>query len=690
MTAFWILSAFLVLWWPSHVVGPLDGAPLDTAADAVLLGLLFPTLCWLSPSFFQDKRARALLLAILAWKSFGIVSLAQDGWCVSLNPSKPYVRDGTGRPHSWDVRADWMSGDPKCSAIANRSFMHFFEFPVWFFNLPADDGKTPHPGDVPPAATTAMTLTGDLHTSTAGTFQLMTSPDITAVARIDGQPVPADGAALAPGSHPVVVEAVLTGERWQFQPLWNGADLWGRVTTTVTPASALDRAVRPWARWITAMLVSALLVGWTLSALAPFADAWTVGWMAAASAGLALAAWWVPERRWHYVFVSLLACCALPLPERVKNLRGVFLLVGVPWLVFDVVVNVFDQGFGRFTLHSPGDDWWGFQRYAYRIFMQGYWLEGGEHTFWFQPMYRWFAGAIHMVFGDPDLGQDYWDGAGVVMMALFAFQAVRALAGFRWALGAASLTLISFMAGPGFIFVGRGLSEITSAGFIYLAALLAMRSRDGSWRMALGAGIFATLGVWTRLNNLPMALGVMAFAWPLDEPVRILWHPTQWFKRVSKPALVLLPATVAVGLALFAWRTWFYTGTFSIFLGTQSALLSLWRPEMSVTGRASAVVSSVMMVLTTTDPPSYHNGAVPVIAGAVLSAAALSGIGLLGRLPFALVGFCLSCLVGAVVARGTAYTGRFSIHLIGASVAVLTCTLWLASEARRRVRVRDG
>ncbi len=33
---------------------------------------------------------------------------------------------------------------------------------------------------------------------------------------------------------------------------------------------------------------------------------------------------------------------------------------------------------GIFTWYSSGDDWWMFQRFAYRIFMQGYWLEGGR------------------------------------------------------------------------------------------------------------------------------------------------------------------------------------------------------------------------------------------------------------------------------------------------------------------------
>ena len=31
---------------------------------------------------------------------------------------------------------------------------------------------------------------------------------------------------LTPGVHHVRVEAMLTGDRWRFEPRWNGADLW--------------------------------------------------------------------------------------------------------------------------------------------------------------------------------------------------------------------------------------------------------------------------------------------------------------------------------------------------------------------------------------------------------------------------------------------------------------------------------
>ena len=107
-------------------------------------------------------------------------------------------------------------------------------------------------------------------------------------------------------------------------------------------------------------------------------------------------------------------------------------MIGIPWLVF-IGVASFDH-VGRFSLYSAGDDFWTFQRLAYRIFLQGYWLEGGEITFWFQPGYRWIAGAWHMVFGDSSIGEFFWDGACLLAIALFVHEATRRFAGFRWGL----------------------------------------------------------------------------------------------------------------------------------------------------------------------------------------------------------------------------------------------------------------
>jgi hypothetical protein len=64
---------------------------------------------------------------------------------------------------------------------------------------------------------------------------------------------------------------------------------------------------------------------------------------------------------------------------------------------------------------------------------------------------------------------------------------------------------------------------------------------------------------------------------------------------------------------------------------------------------------------------------------------ALVGVPYFRQLPAAPILFFLSAISGALVARGGAYPGRFSIHVIGSACAVATCTVAaFASDSWRR------
>jgi hypothetical protein len=160
------------------------------------------------------------------------------------------------------------------------------------------------------------------------------------------------------------------------------------------------------------------------------------------------------------------------------------LLVGIPWLALFAGSSLVDVG--RITLFTPGDDFTHFQRFAYRIYMQGFWLEGGQWTFWYQPLYRWIIGLTHIVFGDSSIGEWYLDAACLLVGASFAFVVCSRVASFRWGIAAAALLLATVAIGPSWWIVGRDLSEITAAGFAYTAALLLVgQRRHELWRAAV-------------------------------------------------------------------------------------------------------------------------------------------------------------------------------------------------------------
>jgi hypothetical protein len=211
---------------------------------------------------------------------------------------------------------------------------------------------------------------------------------------------------------------------------------------------------------------------------------------------------------------------------------------------------------------------------------------------------------------------------------------------------------------------------------IYGAALLALRGRAGSRAAAIGAGLFATLAFYARLNNLPMMVAVAAFAWPIREPVSEIWHPRRLAPRGSRTVLLGLLGAAAIGL-------WLYTGVLNMLFGTQAGTLSVWQPTDQGGSALQNVIGSVLMVLTMNDPPRFDPRALPVIAGAVTALLAIAGLRPFRDLPLNAVVLCLAGLSGALVARGTAYPGRFSIHLVPVTVTLFMCALSLIKPGPR-------
>jgi len=186
MTWLWGLLTAGALLWPDHVSGSFDGIPLDRVAEAVLIGGVFPALWYIAPAFLRTSRARAGIVLLVAWRIASALLFAQDGWCVRFEPSRPLTKDETGAPHAWDLRADWRSPDPACSAIMTRPYRDFRDFPAWFFNLPPPNESWPLPADRPPDATVTMRVHGFVSAPADGVLQFDTGPDVSAIVSVDG------------------------------------------------------------------------------------------------------------------------------------------------------------------------------------------------------------------------------------------------------------------------------------------------------------------------------------------------------------------------------------------------------------------------------------------------------------------------------------------------------------------------
>lgn len=273
-----------------------------------------------------------------------------------------------------------------------------------------------------------------------------------------------------------------------------------------------------------------------------------------------------------------------------------------------------------------------------------------------------------MLFGDSSIGEFHWDGICFVLMALFAFEAVRRASSFRWGIAAAAMVLTLVIQGPPWVYWGGGLSEHAAAGFIYAAALCAMVA--STWRVRLAAGVLATFGFYVRLNNLPMALAIAALALPSDVRVRDLWRPRTWIARVDWRTVAWVVAAVATGVFLFTLRTWYFTGHFSFFEGTTMGVNSIYQPGMSAGELIRRMADSAWMVLTMNDPPRFVWYAAPLVAAAAIAIAALVFVPGVRDIPLAPVLLFLAGISGALVARGVAYSGRFSTIVIASGCAV--------------------
>ena len=690
-TALWTAVLAVAVLWPARLAGPLDGAPLDAPVEAVVIGVLLPWLIAAHAGVLRRPATRALVVALLAWKAATGAVVTADGWCVRFTSPVPLYLDDVRVPHSWDVRADWWSGVPRCSAVMTTSYPVLERFPVWFYNLPPANHRDPvRPGDRPPATTLQMDLEGFIETAQAGTFQVVADEDVELGGTIDGGAVShaaiAAGLPLERGRHDVRLRAVLRHTHWSLDPRWNGASVWTGAMATVDRASHADAWVRPWGRFVPALLILALGLIWVGEIAGRARSPIALSYAVLLSVVLALASWLGPEAVTRALPAFIILAAALTVPRRIQNQFGFSLLAGLPFLAIFIALGAHQAGI--FTWYSPGDDWWMFQRFSYRIYMQGYWLEGGQATFWFQPFYRWVAGGLHMIFGDSSVGELFWDAGAVLTGAAFAFHVTKIIAGFRWGLVAAGVTLAVFTMGPGWYLFGRGLSEFTSAGFLYGAALFAMRGRSGSWPAIVLAGVLATLAFYTRMNNLPMALAIAVFALPVRQPVSEWTRPATWAPRLSRPVLAGVFGMIALGLWLLTARTYYYTGVPSMLFGTQAGALSVWRDVGGPIAAIQNVIGSLMMVLTMNDPARFDIRAVPILAGFAAAVLAVARVGPFARLPLPVVVLCLAGISGALVARGGSYPGRFSIHIVPVTVSLAVSAAAILLRRGRPTRSR--
>jgi hypothetical protein len=669
-TAFWTVALAVGLLWPARSLSVFDGIPLDGRTEAIVVGVVFPALWWLDRSILERTAARLLIAALLALKIGGSF-LGQEGLCARFSTVAPLegtiltipIDEPRGVLRSWDVRADWYADEPTCTAILDRPYRSAAEFPAWFVNIL--DQLRPGHRDV------SLTVTGAITVPDDGAFTVRTGEDMRVRGRIGDADVAADAGQdirvrLAPGTHSIALDASLTGDRWRFVPEWNGTSAWRNTLMTRSTPSAVARAAGRVVATLTTLVVGWLLGWWVSSAVGrvnPGAPA--LAWTAVAAVVLIAAA--VTARFERVAGLLLTGSVWIPVATARRNVRSAFVLVGVPWLAYFVARAT--PLIGHVSAYS-WDDWLAYQVAGGRIYMHGYWLEGGSRTFDYQALYRWISGALHLVFGDSSVGETFFDASCLLVGSLLAFSLVRPVAGFRAALLACTGTLATFTLGTPWYFVGRGLSEIAAAGFAFAAALCLMRAKLGRLSVAAGAGLLATLTFYARQNHLLFAGSLMALLLPLSTPMR-LTALARGLRQVRLASAATYALVLAAGVALFAARTWWYTGVFSLLYGTSLKNNDTGLRLSTVLSNApwQKVAHSLSALVWMNEPPRPDLRALLVAGGALAAIAAVCQVPRLREIPAAIVAVVIGSSLSSFLAHTHGYPGRMSIHLIPFAVS---------------------
>lgn len=650
--ALWTALLAIAVLWPSRFAGLLDGAPLDAVPEAIVIGLLLPMLWWLNRRGVVNRATQIFVVLLLAWKAGTGAVAAQQGLCLSMSAGRPLsginqgipIEEPSGALRSWDLRADWRESSPRCTAIVTRPLHEQREFPAWFLNV---------------------------------TSQLRGSKDVL---------MRATGYVTTPaGTRPFDFATTLSGDTWSFEPAIDGRSIWSAGIVTATEPGTLDRALGRWGWMISALLVTAIVMSLGAQAWSVVRPSLAMVVGVAVVAIVAAAVGRAPQLGVQRLGgLVLLAAVLVPSASRLRNLRGAFLLIGVPWLAFVAMLSV--SQVGRFTLYSY-DDWLTYQVASHRIYFQGYWLEGGNAVFDFQPFYRWMTGALHFIFGDSSVGELYWDATCLLLGAMLAFHLARAFAGFRFALMAAAVTLATMTIGTPWYFLGRGLSEIAAAGWGFIAMFFLLRGRRGSPAWAVTAGLFAVLMFYTRLNHLLFALFLPAFLLPTRTPMVLSRLRSAIFSLpVSKAAV--FAATFAAGVIGFAWRTWHYTGVFSLFYGTSLKNNDTGLRPWTLLDRDvwAKIAHSLQATIFMNEPPRPDPRAIVMVAGVAVALIALGWKRIAYSVPAIAFIAAAGGTLGAFLAHAHGYPGRFTIHLLPFASA-LAITGAAALVHRRRLTV---
>jgi hypothetical protein len=245
-----------------------------------------------------------------------------------------------------------------------------------------------------------------------------------------------------------------------------------------------------------------------------------------------------------------------------KIAPSVFLFFGPPLLCF--FTNLWWFHIGKWHLWGVGDDWSSYQYFARKIVVGGEWLNAGGGVFNMQPLYRYFVGIYHLLFGQSAFAQhiaDVWCVLGATTLIVSWAMKLR-ISVFMAFIGSIIYLMITLIGGFRY-HIGRGLIENHAMIFMILAAWLLYGAREEKFYKIIGAGICGVIGYWLRQDHLiVVALLVFLIVEPTHGSVREVWQ-SYWeqIRKYWKRGFTYF-GIIFFGFLLICFRNWLVGGVF--------------------------------------------------------------------------------------------------------------------------------
>jgi len=346
-------------------------------------------------------------------------------------------------------------------------------------------------------------------------------------------------------------------------------------------------------------------------------------------------------------------------------------------LIFPWFIWKWHDKTGKFFPYDDLSDFLTYQVFAREIWVEGdWWHAAGEPVFFYQPGYRYIAGALHAMFGQSFLAQSILE-----LWAILLTCAALGVIG-RWGgLGArtsavAQFAYIALLFGPHFMtHVGLGMQELTANLFLFAVIILVARSGADPWPMAV-AGLVAVLAFWLRFDRLGVLAAAVIFCMaPAGGSARQAWGTLYGeFRARWKPVGIYL-SILAAGVAAVALRNLVFGGDPALLYRENMDLLTCKDMACSLRGYRQILAGSI----TCLDRAGVVMiaGVVGAIAAMVIRPSWLRGV------PVSMGLLILGLLAPYWVGGPTNFEPKFSMHLLPIAAICLVLTFHSILTRRR-------